>query len=957
MKKVYFFIIVIFAACQTTEKQLIDYVNPFIGTGGHGHTYPGAASPFGMVQLSPDSRLEGWDGCGAYHYSDSVIFGFSHTHLSGTGISDYADVLLMPTTGELLLNNGADGTDGYGSSFSHDNELAQPGFYQVQLDDYNIGVELTVSPRAGFHRYTFPKNVAAQIVLDLDHRDKLRAVFLEQVDSVTFRGYRYSNQWATDQRIHFYAQFSAPIQDLVYRSDSLVVGMKFGELDAPLLVKVGISAVDMLGAQQNLEAEIPHWDFEKIKQSVQYAWETKLSKIQVHGRDENHKTIFYTALYHSLLNPNLYTDLDGRYRGMDMQIHQDSTDNHYTIFSLWDTFRATHPLFTLIEQEKTNEFIRTFLRQYRQGGKLPIWELAANYTNCMIGYHAIPVIADAYAKGIRDYDIEEAMDAMIYSANLDSEGLEYYKAKGFIAASDEPESVSKTLEYAYDDWCIAMMADSLGRDDVANYFYQRGQYYKNVYDPSTKFFRAKVNNNWFGPFVPDEVNFNYTEANAWQYSAFTPQDIQGHIDLMGGPEKLEQHLDSLFTADSQTSGREQVDITGLIGQYAHGNEPSHHMAYLYNYVGKPHKTQHRVRQIMQEQYSIYPDGLSGNEDCGQMSSWFVLSAMGFYSVTPGLDYYTIGTPLFDQAQIKLENGQTFVIRADKLSPSNKYIQSVSLNGRTYDKSYLLHSDIMRGGELIFLMGDEPSDWGSQGIPPSSITKNLLTPVPFFMAESQTFTDSLLVELASAQEALIRYTLDSSQPSSESPIYDQPIVLYDDAIIKAKAFSTNGQSQEVSAPFYKIDGSRSITIQSKYANQYAAAGDKALIDYLRGTGSYRTGSWQGYREDLEATIDLGSVKPINYLAIGFLQDIKSWIFYPPQVEFLVSNDGQNFKSVALISNTFSDKEYGSFHQDFSVKVTQKTRYIKVKAKNYGICPDWHLGAGGVTWLFADEVIIK
>ena len=391
-----------------------------------------------------------------------------------------------------------------------------------------------------------------------------------------------------------------------------------------------------------------------------YKRQTKLSKIQIHGRDENYKTIFYTALYHSLLNPNLYTDADGRYRGMDMQIHQDSTDNHYTIFSLWDTFRATHPLFTLIEQEKTNEFIRTFLRQYRQGGKLPIWELAANYTNCMIGYHAIPVIADAYVKGIRDYDIEEAMDAMIYSANLDSEGLEYYKDKGFIDASDEPESVSKTLEYAYDDWCIAMMADSLGRDDLANYFYQRGQYYKNVYDPSTKFFRAKVNNNWFGPFVPDEVNFNYTEANAWQYSTFTPQDIQGHIDLMGGAEKLEQHLDSLFTADSQTSGREQVDITGLIGQYAHGNEPSHHMAYLYNYVGKPHKTQHRVRQIMEEQYSIYPDGLSGNEDCGQMSSWYVLSAMGFYSVTPGLDYYTIGTPLFDQAHIKLENGHTFV---------------------------------------------------------------------------------------------------------------------------------------------------------------------------------------------------------------------------------------------------------------------------------------------------------
>ena len=957
MKKISFLTLVLFVACQPTEKRFIDYVNPFIGTGGHGHTYPGAASPFGMVQLSPDSRLEGWDGCGGYHYSDSVIYGFSHTHLSGTGISDYADVLLMPTTGELLLTNGADGSQGYNASFSHDKEIAQAGFYQVHLEDYGVEVELTVSPRAGFHRYTFPNDDEAQVVLDLDHRDKLTDVYLEQVDSVTFKGYRYSHEWATDQRIHFYAQFSSPIQDVTYRSDSLVVGLKFGKLDNPLLVKVGISAVDILGAQQNVEQEIPHWDFDKTKHTVQNAWESNLSKIQVHGRDEDHKTVFYTALYHSLLNPNIYIDVDGRYRGMDMNIHQDSTDNHYTIFSLWDTFRATHPLFTLIEQEKTNEFIRTFLRQYQQGGKLPIWELAANYTNCMIGYHAIPVIADAYAKCIRDYDVERAMDAMIYSANLDTDGLEFYKNKGFIAASDEPESVSKTLEYAYDDWCIAMMADSLGRTDVANDFYQRGQYYKNLYDPSTGFLRAKVNNNWFGPFLADEVNFNYTEANAWQYSTFSPQDIQGHIELMGGPQNLEKHLDSLFTADSQTSGREQVDITGLIGQYAHGNEPSHHMAYLYNYVGKPHKTQERVRQIMEEQYSVYPDGLSGNEDCGQMSSWYVLSAMGFYSVTPGLDYYTIGTPMFDQAQIKLENGQTFVVRADKLSPRNKYIQSATLNGQNYAMSYIQHSDIMTGGELIFLMGDEPSDWGSQSIPPSSITNTPLTPVPFFMAESQTFTDSLVVELGTAQEAIIRYTLDGSQPTLESPIYSSPIVLFKDALIKSKAFSSNGESQEVSAPFYKIDGSRSISIQSEYANQYAAAGDKTLIDYLRGTGSYRTGSWQGYRENLEATVDLGTIKPIDYLAIGFLQDIKSWIFYPPQVEFLVSEDGQDFRSIGIINNTFSDEEYGSFHQDFATQVNVSARYVKVKANNYGVCPDWHLGAGGVTWLFADELIIK
>ncbi len=957
MKKYIWLLSVFVLSCQTTEKRLIDYVDPFIGTGGHGHTYPGAATPFGMVQLSPDSRLTGWDGCGAYHYTDSVIYGFSHTHLSGTGISDYADVLLMPTTGDLRLVNGADGNQGYGSLFSHDREKAQPAYYQVFLEDFAIDVELTASPRAGFHRYTFPKNENAQVVLDLDHRDKLIDVHLELVDSLTIKGYRHSTEWANDQRLFFHAQFSSPILNNTFREDSLVVGLDFGKLDKPLLVKVGISAVDMLGAKKNVEYEINHWDFEKTKHQSQSKWEKALSKIQVFDRKEDDKTIFYTALYHSMLNPNLYIDVDGRYRGMDMNIHRDTTDNHYTIFSLWDTFRATHPLFTIIEQKRTNEFIRTFLRHFKEGGKLPIWELAANYTNCMIGYHAIPVIADAYAKGLREYDVNAAFEAMLHSANLDSDGLKFYKNKGFISASDEPESVSKTLEYAYDDWCIAMMADSLNRQKVADEFYLRAQYYKNLFDPSSSFFRAKVPYNWFGPFLPEEVNFNYTEANAWQYSTFVPQDVNGLIELMGGEKALERHLDSLFSTNSKTSGRHQVDITGLIGQYAHGNEPSHHMAYLYNYVGKPHKTQERVRQIMEEQYTIHPDGLSGNEDCGQMSSWYVLSALGFYSVTPGLDYYTIGTPMFSQSHIKIENGKTFIIRAEKLSDSNKYIQSAVLNGKLLNTSFIRHADIINGGELLFIMGDEPSDWGAKYPPISSIRQPQLTAIPYFEAESQTFTDSIQVKIASVQEAAIHYTLDGSIPSQQSEIYTEPIILFDNATVKAKAYSENGISKDISASFFKIDGSRSITIQSEYANQYAGSGEKTLIDYLRGTGSYRTGDWQGYREDLEATVDLGKVSSINRLALGCLQDIKSWIFYPPEVEFLISNDGINYTSVATIKNTFSDKEYGSFHQDFSTTLSASARYVKVKAKNYGICPDWHLGAGGVTWLFADELIIN
>lgn len=954
--KIALILVVLFSACQTKEKKLVEWINPFIGTGGHGHTYPGATSPFGMVQLSPDTRLDGWDGCGGYHYSDSIIYGFSHTHLSGTGVSDYADVLLMPKSRKITFHNGSDGKAGYRSSFSHQNESAQAGYYQVYLSDEKVNVELTATSRVGFHNYHFEQGDTAKLIIDLKHRDKLIDAKLEVVDSVTLRGFRYSSQWAEEQRVHFYMRFSTPFKNIQFHTDSLIAGVSFG-VQKNLKVKVALSAVDMEGAQKNMEAEIPDWDFDKTRKLVQSNWEKELGKIKVYGRSDEKKTIFYTALYHSLLNPNLYIDVDGRYLGMDMNIHKDTTDNHYTVFSLWDTFRATHPLFTLIDQKRTNSFIRTLLRQYKQGGKLPIWELAANYTNCMIGYHAIPVIVDAYMKGIKDYDTNLAMDAMVYSAYLDSEGLEFYKNNGFIAASDEPESVSKTLEYSYDDWCIAIMSDSLNKLDTANIFYSRSQNYKNLFDPTTGFFRAKINNSWFGPFVPDEVNYNYTEANAWQYSMFVLHDIEGHIELMGGKEKYAAHLDSLFSADSRTSGRKQADITGLIGQYAHGNEPSHHMAYLYNYVNQPWKTQARVRQIMEEQYQNSPDGLSGNEDCGQMSSWYVLSAMGIYSVTPGLDYYTIGTPLFDHINLKLENGKTFVIKAQKLSSINKYIQSVTLNGMPYNKTYIKHSDIMRGGELIFEMGYKEKQWGLEASPRSTVQKNRIIPTPYFTATSQTFKDTLFVSIASAIEGEIRYTVDGSEPNLQSPLFENKLLLQSDATIKAKMFLGDKSSATISSEYFKIDDSRSIKILSKYANQYAAAGDNTLIDHLRGSGSYRTGRWQGYRENIELIVDIGELKPVNSVSIGFLQDIKSWVFYPPKVTFFASDDGVSFREVAIVKNTFPDNKYGSFHQDYKASFSRnKTQYIKIVAENYGVCPDWHLGSGGTTWLFSDEIII-
>ena len=953
MKKLLPFILLILVSCQKEQKHLTDYVNPFIGTGGHGHTYPGASAPFGMVQLSPDSRLDGWDGCGGYHYSDSIIYGFSHTHLSGTGVSDYGDILLMPTTGEMHLNNGADGNPGYSSKFSHENETAKAGFYQVFLENYNVNVELTTSQRAGFHKYTFQKDEAAQVVLDLEHRDRLLDYKIELLDSNTLQGIRYSDNWAREQKVHFYMQFSEQLQNITFNEKQSVAGISFGKLQTPLLIKVGISAVSTEGAKANLQAEIPHWDFEKTKAETTDIWEKELSKIIVEGKSETQKEIFYTALYHSLLNPNLYVDVDGNYNGTDLQKHH-TEDKHYTIFSLWDTFRATHPLFTLIQQKRTNEFIRTFLRQYKEGGQLPIWELAANYTGCMIGYHAIPVITDAYAKGIRDYDADLALEAMVHSAMQDDLGLSWYKKNGFIAASDEPESVSKNLEYSYDDWCIALLADSLGNEEIATTFYQRGQYYKNLFDPSTGFFRAKKSHTWFAPFKPEEVNFNYTEANAWQYSLFVPQDIEGHIELMGGAKNYEQHLDNMFNASTETSGREQPDVTGLIGQYAHGNEPSHHMAYLYNYVGKPHKTQKIVRQILDEQYTHLPDGLSGNEDCGQMSAWYVLSAMGFYSVTPGLDYYTIGTPLFDKATINLENGNAFTIVANNVSDENIYIQSANLNGEIFEHSFIKHSDIIKGGSLVFEMGSSPSSWASGSIPLSSITKNEIVAVPYFVAESQTFTDKLSIELGSAVGDSIYYSINDDKEK----IYKNQIIITADANISCRIKKGEKWSKQVSANYYKTDNTKSIKIESLYANQYAAAGNKTLIDHLRGGGNYRTGNWQGYREDLIATINLGKEKEISTISLGCMQDIKSWIFFPKKVEYFSSINGKDFTFLGTINTAFSDSLEGSFVNDYTLKLTNtKAQYIKFKAKNYGICPDWHLGAGGKTWLFVDELIIK
>jgi hypothetical protein len=645
---------------------------------------------------------------------------------------------------------------------------------------------------------------------------------------------------------------------------------------------------------------------------------------------------------------------------MDMKIHETKDFDYYTVFSLWDTYRAAHPLYTIIEQEKTNDFIRTFLAKYDEGGIMPIWDLSANYTGCMIGYHAVPVIADAYLKGIRNYDVEKAFKAMKHSATRDKLGLDSYKVFGFIPVEKESESVSKTLEYAYDDWTIAQMAKSLGKENEYKTYLERAQYYKNVFDPSTQFMRGRFRNTWFAPFDPYEVNFNYTEANSWQYSFYVPQDISGFTKLLGGKKQLENQLDKLFSASDKTSGSHQVDITGLIGQYAHGNEPSHHMAYLYNFVNKPFKTQEKVRQILTELYTNTPDGISGNEDCGQMSAWYIFSSLGFYPVTPGSNQYIIGSPLFEKATINLENGTSFTVEAKNQSLENRYIKSVKLNGENYEYSFINHQDIMNGGNLVFEMTNQPSNWGinDQFIPSTEIDEHVIVASPFIAKGDIAFKGSTEVSLDNVdKEATIYYSL-----GDEVQKYKKSFIISEKETLKVYAEKDGIKSKTITTDFYKIDPNLKIELKSDYANQYNAGGNNALIDGIVGTEDFRTGTWQGYFDtDLIAVVDLGSQKEINEVSVGFLQDQRSWIFYPIEVSCLFSKDGKEFKNFEKHSWKYpvSESEKVAIKNINFSNLGKEYRYIKIIAKKLGKLPEWHLGYehDGRSWLFVDEIQIK
>jgi predicted alpha-1,2-mannosidase len=1044
---------------STYSRDPYQLVNPFIGTGGHGHTHPAAMRPFGMIQAGPDTRLEGWDGCSGYHYDDDTIYGFSQTHLSGTGVSDYGDVLLMPFAGDA----SEDGFKPYAfaTGFRHSDEVVRPGYYQVLLQN-GIQVEIAASDRAALYRIIYPPNSPnPALAIDLDHRDLVREASIQQNAENTVSGFRISDAWALNQQVYFQLKANRDMSGYTHQGNKAI--LQFSRKSAAsqpdtILFKIAISPVDLKGASRNLTAEIPAFDWAALSGQTESIWREALSRITVGGGTAAQRSIFYTAVYHALSAPNLFADVDGRFRGMDHQAHQASQAQDftpYTVFSLWDTYRAAHPLYSLCWPELNSNVIKTMLDDADRGGRLPVWKLADYETDCMIGYHSVPVIADAWNKGYRDFDARRALKAMVASAERPAAGLPAYRRYGFIPADAESESVSKTLEYAYDDACIANMAAQLAQEHqqgartesgledgrsylaLADTFARRASGWKHLLDPETGFFRARQNGGFIEPFDPAEVNFHYTEANAWHYAFSAPQDLIGHAAMLDAAahakpasnpqaapasnpqsssqpksqtappvgtqeneqpfsqaqeallpesayEALSAKLDELFSASEATTGREQADITGLIGQYAHGNEPSHHIAYLYAHLGQPWKTQQKVRQILNTLYQNQPDGLCGNEDCGQMSAWYVLSAAGFYPVAPGLSSYTLGSPLFDTITFNMPEGKVFTIIAQNNAPDHPYISSATLNGQPYDSVTLSHSNLKQGGRLVLTMSDQPvREWGVNDAKPARFSDGSeVLAAPFARPAPRTFRDSLTVQLLCADPLVQRSTQQLANPfqdvdpgerawiqwrlvgESSWREYRTPLVFKEAAEIEFRSVALRkGSNDLMTSPiqnsrFLKTSELAKLTLGTTYAPQYAAGGDLALLDRLRGPADFRTGFWQGYQGvDLLATLDFGKVRKISRVGIGFLQDQNAWIFYPLQVEFESSTDGVTWQRLGSVAPPDLWSATGVLVHNFELSASGSLRYLRVRGINRGTCPPGHKGAGYPSWIFADEIWVE
>ncbi|MBO6168358.1 MAG: GH92 family glycosyl hydrolase [Bacteroidales bacterium] len=849
----------VFVALAAVLAALVQYVNPFVGTDAHGHTFPGACAPFGMVQLSPDTRPRAgdWDGCSGYHYSDSVIYGFSHTHLSGTGCDDWCDILITPGSGP--------------SRFSHMSENASPGYYEVWLEDAKVLARMTAGRRVGMHEYTFEGDGPYTLTLNLRHRDPLDD-FVINTGPRSCSGKRISSSWARGQELYFYIEFSSPATSELQDGGRRAV---FTFDKRKITLQVALSSVSEENARANLKAE-GRRSFACQKKATRRAWEAYMSKLKCPYDDLEHRRRFYTALYHTGIHPSLYSDANGEYRGMDGKVHRAEGWERYTVFSTWDTFRGEHPLLFEIEPGRSADFINSMISIWEENGKLPVWELSGYETDCMIGYNSAPIIADAVARGIKGFDVQKAFEAMVASSLRPEHGMESFRRNGLVLADDEHESVSKTLEFAYNDWCVAQVAKHLGKEAEYQKYMTSSQYWRNVFDPGSGFMRARLNGRWYTPFDPREVNNNYTEANSWQYSFFVPHDIPGLVEAMGGKEAFERRLDSLFTAPEGTTGRTQADITGCIGQYAHGNEPSHHIPYLYNAIGREDKAKATVDRIMETLYSSAPDGLCGNDDCGQMSAWYVLSSVGRYPVCPG--------------------------------------------------------------------AEDPEEAAA------AIVTN-----PWFEMDSDIFTDE--VQVAIEGEGNISWRIAGL---GEFHPYTGPFTIKQSCTLEAYSEREGKRSFTSRCTLHKAFCDRDIELHSEYSGQYSAGGPTGLIDNRRGSVNWRTGGWQGYQDtDFEAVVDLREAKEIMYIAAGFLQDARSWIWMPSEVEFLVSEDGENYTSKALVKTPVDERDMTvqTWECSWGGWPIAKARYVKVKAKNFGAIPEWHPGAGYPAFIFIDEITIQ
>ena len=966
--------LLLLCACN---RELTDYVNPFVGTDLHGHTYPGAVVPFGMIQPGPDTRLEGWDGCSCYHYSDDTLYGFSHTHLSGTGVEDYGDILLMPFMGEMsadqIINKD------YKSHFAHRNEDAEPGYYCVILDQSRIMAELTCTERVAFHKYNFPSNGSKGIVVDLTHRDKTLSCTLA-FDSTANRltGYRHSSSWSPNQHCHFALSASEPIARVEYfkapdgkvddESPRAYAVLYFADNVKEVELQVAISAVDEQGALCNL-ATAEGLRFDEARQQAHNAWLKELGKIEVEGGDKEDLRVFYTSLYHCMLSPYLYSDADGRYRGQNDSIYTCAEGRKiYTVFSLWDTYRALHPLLTLIDRERTADFIYTFARCWETGGELPMWELASHETHCMIGYHACPVILDALRAGILDEFSpelrQELLQAMVATSNRTPAHVAYAQ-QGFLSSEVDNESVSKTLEYAFDDWCIAQYAKAIEADSALIAEYERRSLsWMNIMDDKG-FMHARRNGGFVTPFSPSEVNNHYTEANSWQYSTYVPHHLKQYFALLGGNDVAERFIDSLFHTTAKLEGRDQSDIDGLIGLYAHGNEPSHHAAYLYNYLGRQWKTAELVRKICLEMYTSQPDGEIGNDDCGQMAAWYVLSALGFYPVCPGSDHYAVGSPLFEKATLHLENGNSLVINCNGQGHKNPYVGSLAVNGVATQCAFLSGSQLREGGVLDFAMSASPNEqFGSEGIELflTSAHTDSPVPAPYFSRWEQRFNDSTSVAILSPHP--IYYTTDGTMPDTLSARYTSPIPVKSDIVLKAVAFDGKHYSAVATQQLTRFVADKRLSYLTEPDQQYRDSGEEGLIDRLYGTVNYRIGGWQGWQGDAEVVIDLLEPRPLTGVKVDCLSDCRSWVFFPSAISVEASSDGTTYKSVAsrnhLADDAMKDPDW-NYKQDgrqsaFILPLNTTARYLRIKVTNYGILPSWHISAGQHAWLFIDEIEI-